>query len=186
MTIIFIIFFILVLLPFLPAIDELVHPKDNKPLSINPNYIKDAHYFDQSFKNILMEGIGETDATPGEKKVKLSKKEIVEIANTKNIKQGETVTKILYIKGDLSSGKKVKFEKKGYIVAGAIGIISAIAVYIKTEEIYTTIDDPKYALIAGITATTLAAITASSIYIFNKSNKYINEKYFMVKKEITY
>ena len=120
MMIIFIIFFVLILLPFLPAIEEIVHPKDNKPLSINPNYIKDARYFDQSFKNILMKGIGDSDAAPGEKEVKLSKKEIVEIANAKNIKSAETITKILYIKGDLTSEKKVKFEKEIYVTGKAI------------------------------------------------------------------
>lgn len=116
---IFILFFILLILPFLPGIKELIKPKDNKPLPINQDYIKDPRYFDKSFKDILMKEIGSNELTPG-KIIKLSKKEIIEITNSKIIMSGQTVEKILYVQGDLTSQKKVKFEKEIYVTGKTV------------------------------------------------------------------
>lgn len=117
--IIFIFFFILILIPFIPGIIELLRPKDSLPLHIPMDYSKDPRCFGKSFRNIIGNAIT-MDADPGIREVTLSKNEKVEvITEFKSISKGEEVNHILYTTGDLVSEDKVRFNKEVYVKGNA-------------------------------------------------------------------
>lgn len=127
---IFLIFLILLLIPFMPAIMELLRPKDASSLFIKMNYSKDPRYFGRSFREIIKNLIP-ADTSFGIREVTLSKNEKVEIAHSKRILAGEKVNHILYITGDLVSEDKVRFNKEVYVkgdaAIGSKNTLSAIA-----------------------------------------------------------
>jgi len=110
-----ILFWLLLLIPFIPAIVEAKIPRENKPLPINMEYTKNPRYFDTSFRNILLNTLKETKLVPSIYNVKLSKEEKVEISESKNIKNDEEINHILFVKGDLTSGESVVFNKEIYV-----------------------------------------------------------------------
>lgn len=114
----FLIFFILILLPFIPAFLELLKPKDASPLFINMDYSKDPRYFGRSFRGVLKKAIT-TDTDVGLREVKLSKNEMIEIAQSKNINKGEIYEHILYISGNLITEEKARFSKEIYVKGDA-------------------------------------------------------------------
>lgn len=116
---IFLVFFILLLIPFIPGIIELLRPKDALPLFINMDYSKDPRYFCRSFKKMLKNVIP-ADASSGIREVTLSKNEKVEIAHSKRILVGEEVNHILFIIGDLVSEDKARFNKEVYVKGDAV------------------------------------------------------------------
>jgi len=111
----FVLFWFLLLIPFIPAIVEIKKPRDNKPITINMEYTKNPRYFDISFRNILLNALKETKLLPSIYNVKLSKEEKVEISESKDIKSYEEINHILFVKGDLTSGEKVVFNKEIYV-----------------------------------------------------------------------
>jgi len=127
----FVIFSLLLLMPFLPGIIELHNPKDNLPLSIKMDYVKNPRYFDRSFKNILHNALKKAGYESGVKQVKLSKKETVEISDEKTLHAGEKANNILYVKKDFISKKGVNLKKEIYVKGNAIigeeNILRAIA-----------------------------------------------------------
>lgn len=127
----FLLFFILVALPFFPGMMELRKPRDSAPLFINMHYIKDPKYLAASFKNLLVKALEKTGLEPGMKEVNLSKKEKVEVAVSKNISDGEKVEHIIYAGEDFKTGKDVTLEKEIYAVKSAVigenNVLRAIA-----------------------------------------------------------
>ncbi|MFN3479041.1 MAG: hypothetical protein ACK415_01535 [Thermodesulfovibrionales bacterium] len=127
---VFLFFLILFLIPFIPAIIELLRPKDASPLFIPMDYSKDPRYFGRSFRNILGNAIT-ADTGAGIREVTLSRNEKVEIVNSKRIGKGENVNHILYIIGDLVSENEARFNKEVYVKGNALigskNVLRAIA-----------------------------------------------------------
>jgi len=105
----------MLMVPFVPAAMELFNPKDDEHLHINMNYTKDPRYFGRSFRKILNNALGTEELAGGTKQVKLSKDEVVEIAESKSISSGQSLDKVQYIIGDLSSDKGVEIKSDVYI-----------------------------------------------------------------------
>lgn len=130
LTLIFIIFWILIFLPFTFAIIEAKKPKENTPLSINMEYVKNPRYFDTSFRKILLSALKDTRMVPSFYNVKLSKEEKVEISENKNIKSNSEINHIIFVKGNLKTGENVVLHKeiysKGKINIGKKNILRAI------------------------------------------------------------
>jgi predicted acyltransferase (DUF342 family) len=126
-----IIFLLLMLLPFIPAIKELLKPKDFHALFIKMDYSKNPRYFDRAFKNLLEQALRKTGDGPGLKRVQLSKAELVEVSDSKTVPDNENVNNILYVKGNFVSGKRVRLNKellvKESAVIGEKNILRAIA-----------------------------------------------------------
>lgn len=127
---IFVVFFILLLIPFIPAVVELIRPRDALPLFIRMDYSKEPRYFGRSFKGILKNSVS-ADTSPGIREVKLSRNEKVEIASSRRIGIGENVDHILYIIGDLVSEDKARLNKEVYVTGdasiGSMNTLRAIA-----------------------------------------------------------
>ncbi|MFA7329079.1 MAG: hypothetical protein WC081_06215 [Candidatus Ratteibacteria bacterium] len=117
----FLIFLLLILLPFVPAIRELVRPKDSLALFIKMDYTKNPRYFDRAFKDILEKSLEKVGYEPGLKKVQLSKNELVDISDSKVVPDNEIVGNILYVRKKFTSGKRVYLNKE--IFAGESAII---------------------------------------------------------------
>lgn len=112
---IFAVFFILLLIPFMPGIIELIKRRDAAPLFIDKNYTKDPRFFGKSFKLLMENAIGHDDLKPGFRTVKLSKDETIEIAPCKKIYAGEESNHVSYITGDFISTGKARFNKEIYV-----------------------------------------------------------------------
>lgn len=127
---VFLFFFIVFFIPFIPAIIELLRPRDALPLVIPMNYSKDPRYFGRSFRNILRDSL--VDIRPGIIEIKLSKNEEIEITYSKKIGIGERIDHILYIIGDLVSEENARFSKEVYVrgdaYIGSDNALRAIAV----------------------------------------------------------
>ncbi len=123
-------FLVLLLLPFLPGIIELIKPRDSEPLFIRMDYSKDPRYFGSTFKDLLKNSLKE-DSGIGIKNIKLSKDEKVEVMSSANIVSGKQISDILYASGNILSGNDVSFEKEiyatGEAVIGKKNIVRAIA-----------------------------------------------------------
>jgi predicted acyltransferase (DUF342 family) len=126
-----IIFLLLMLLPFIPAIKELLKPKDFRALFIKMDYSKNPRYFDRAFKNLLEKALKEAGDEPGLKRVQLSKTELVEVSDSKTVPDHESVNNILYVKKSFVSGEGVRLNKEVFVkesaVIGEKNILRAIA-----------------------------------------------------------
>ncbi len=109
---------ILLLIPFILGILELLRPKDASSHFINMDYSKEPRYFGRSFMAILKNAIP-ADTDVGLRDVKLSRNEMVEIAQTKKTNRGESYEHILYILGDLVTDERVRFNKEIYVRSDA-------------------------------------------------------------------
>ena len=114
----------MILLPFIPAIIELLFPEDKLPLKVNLSYLRNPRYFGLSFRKKLKTALSSyhkvRDGT--EIIVKLSKEETVKFLNG-NLKSplnenaiiyfrdgarvppGSTVTREVFSEGDLEVGR---------------------------------------------------------------------------------
>ncbi len=114
-VLVFVVFFILLLVPFTLGMIELIKGRDAAALFIDKNYTKDPRYFGKSFKLIMENAIGHNDLKPGFRTVKLSKDETIEIASCKKIYEGEESNHVSYITGDFVSTGKARFNKEIYV-----------------------------------------------------------------------
>ena len=114
-VIFFMMFLFLLLLPFLPAIKELVQPLDARPLSINMDYNRDPRYFGNSFKRILKRALRTEKLSEGKKRITLSKSETVEIVSKTKIPAGDNVDHLMYVMGNFISLEKVTLDKEIYV-----------------------------------------------------------------------
>lgn len=128
-SVVFALFVLLFILPFLPGIMELMRKEDADPLYIAMNYIKDPRYFGKSFKQLLNQATNNFTSRPGIHEVQLSKKEKLEIAGSTNIPAAGQLNHLLCIHGNLVSGEKAQFNKEMYVTGNSsIGSGSTIHV----------------------------------------------------------
>jgi predicted acyltransferase (DUF342 family) len=130
MIFVFIAFFILLLLPFMPGIVELRRPRDAGPLFIDMEYTKDPRYFGKSFKGI-MKKLARSDVGLGMSSVSLSRREVIQVAHTQRVNKGKQFNHIFCIVGDIATAEKVCFRKEIYVTGkasiGAKNMVRAIA-----------------------------------------------------------
>lgn len=117
--IIFIFLILLFFLPFIPGFVELVKKEDADPLPISMGYIRNPRYFAKSFKQILERATEGFSLGHGIHNVKLSKEETLEITASLNIDDSREIDHLLYIQGNLVSGRDVKINKEVYITGEA-------------------------------------------------------------------
>ncbi len=108
-------FLCLLLLPFLPAIKELVQPQDARSLSINMEYSRDPRYFGNSFKGILKRALENENLKEGARQITLSKTETIEIISKKKIEAGEDLDYLIYSTGNFISLENVTLNKEIYV-----------------------------------------------------------------------
>ena len=130
--VVFILLIFLFLLPFLPGIAELVRKQDTDPLFISMSYVKDPRYFGKSFRRLIRHASEGLSAGPEIHDVLLSKKEKLQVVELGNIPDGAEINYLLYVKGSLSSGDRVRLIKEVYVTGdtsiGSNNVIRALAV----------------------------------------------------------
>jgi len=118
-SIVFVLFILLFILPFLPGITELVRKEDAEPLYIAMNYIKDPRYFGKSFKELLHRATDGFTAAPGTRDVQLSKKESLEITGSMDVLNAEKIDHLLCVQGNFVSCGNAQFNKEVYVTGNA-------------------------------------------------------------------
>ncbi len=113
------IFIILILLPVMFGIIEIFKPRDATPMFIDMDNTKDPRYFGKSFRHIMENALKNKELRPGIMDVKLSKKETLEITDTKKVYAGEEGRHIYYVMGDFVSAQKARFSKEIYVKGNA-------------------------------------------------------------------
>ncbi|MBN1224119.1 MAG: hypothetical protein JXB23_12805 [Candidatus Aminicenantes bacterium] len=116
MFILFTIFLLMLLIPFLPGIQELIRPKDPFALPINLNYSRDPRFFGKSFRAILQKSLDYSKTlNEGIQSIRLSKEEIIEIRGKMTVPEDTRIDHILYITGNLISREDCVFDKEIYV-----------------------------------------------------------------------
>lgn len=128
--VVFILFILMLLLPFLPGVAELIREEDSHPLYIPMEYMRNPRYFGISFKKIIFRAVGGLQRKAGRYNVVLSRKEKVKVCNSLDVEDGGSFDILLFIKGDLSTGSNVIFEKELYVdgcaATGARNVVQAL------------------------------------------------------------
>lgn len=108
-------FFIMVGLPFIPAIKELIQKKDAEPLFVNMAYYKDPRFFDRSFRQKLLANVSSM-GTDRAFRVKLSRnEELVEVCKAENVNEYNFGNNVLYLEGNADITNTMKFKKEVYV-----------------------------------------------------------------------
>lgn len=125
----FILFALLMFLPFLPGVIEFNKKRDNKPLRIDMEYTRNPRFFDTSFKKILSKALGDKKE-PGIYELTLSKKEKGEILEGNAIIAND-IKHLIFAKDSFSTGEDVFLYKevyaKGQVEIGANNNLRALA-----------------------------------------------------------
>jgi predicted acyltransferase (DUF342 family) len=126
--VVFILLILMFVFPFMPGIIEYYRKTDAEPLFIPFDYSKDPRYFSTSFKRLLansIDGLKTNDIVD----ITLSRKEKIEITADRIISSGNEIDHLLYIKGDLTSGKEVKLNMDVYVTGNAsLGVDNVVQV----------------------------------------------------------
>lgn len=110
----FVIFMLMLLVPFVPGIKELARPRDDSPLPINMNYQRDPRYFGKSFTSILQKSLELSGFVKGTQSIRMSKEEIVEVTEKLVLSAGSHVDHVLYVKGNFRAHEGCTLEKEVY------------------------------------------------------------------------
>ncbi|MCF7815074.1 MAG: hypothetical protein K9N09_11425 [Candidatus Cloacimonetes bacterium] len=109
------VFFIMIILPFIPALKELIQKKDAEPLYVNMSYSKDPRFFDRSFRQKLLSNV-QNVGTDRAFRVSLSKnEEIVEVCKAENVNDYNFGNNLLYLEGNADITKNMRFTKEVYV-----------------------------------------------------------------------
>jgi len=113
---IFLIFFLMLLTPFIPGIIELYRPRDDHPLYADQDYIRDPRFFGKSFRRLLMQPeILRAPVSIQTIQAKLSRFEQLEITEDKQLGANERLAHLLLVRGDLELGDHAILEKEAYV-----------------------------------------------------------------------
>jgi cytoskeletal protein CcmA (bactofilin family) len=117
--ILLLVFLILLLAPFVPAVVEVYHPLDRYPLPVNMTYTKNPRYLGQSAWKLVTEAVEGLPAGEGRHTVQMSKEETVWVSRARTIPQRTNLADILFVKGDLVLEREVTCEKELFVTGGA-------------------------------------------------------------------
>lgn len=133
---VFLLFLLLIAIPFFIAIKELLHPKDNQPLYIDMLHSKDPLYFGRAFKNKIEQAMQPFDNKDkkgpqmGKQKLRISKSEPVEISDSKCLPDEGKVSHLIYVHKSFITGNRTILMKdvfvKGRTVIGSHSAVRAI------------------------------------------------------------
>jgi len=112
---IFPLFLIMAVLPFLPAILELVRKKDDQPLYVNMDYSKDPRYFDHSFRDKLLANVKNVDQDRAFRVTLSKNEEVVEVCNAANVDDYKFGKNVLFLEGNADITTNMKFLKEVYV-----------------------------------------------------------------------
>jgi|GEM_PF-3551991 len=113
-----IVFLILIVLPFIPAVREILHPKDNKPLFINQDYIRDPKFFDNSFMEELKPYLVNPDQAK-DRTIKFKDQIPIEYHKDLTVPDSAKTDHLLIVSNNLKTGNKAVFTQPVYVQGGA-------------------------------------------------------------------
>jgi len=116
------VFLLLIILPFIPAFRELLHPKDNKPLLINQDYVRDPKFFEKSFMEEIKPYLDNTEQSA--KGVILFKNQVpIDYHKDLSIADSTKTGHVLIISNNFKSGNRAAYSQPVYVKGNAeIGV----------------------------------------------------------------
>jgi predicted acyltransferase (DUF342 family) len=113
-----IIFMVLLIIPFLPAIMEMVNPKDNEPLFIDQQYTRDPRHLDKQLMEDLKPFLAATQN--GKKDLGKYRNNItVEHKDDYTVPDSFKVDSLVIVDNNVKSGKNVTFNQPLYVRGNA-------------------------------------------------------------------
>ncbi|MFO7659600.1 MAG: hypothetical protein R6V77_01700 [Candidatus Cloacimonadaceae bacterium] len=113
-----IVFLILIVLPFIPAFRELLNPKDNKPLFINQDYIRDPKFFDKHFMEELKPYLVSAEAAKSGS-VKFRNQVPIDYHKDLSITDSTKTGHFLIVNNNLKTGSRAVFNQPVYVQGDA-------------------------------------------------------------------
>lgn len=115
----FILFCFILILPFVPGLQELKKRADDKPLFINMEYVKNPRYFANSFKALLLKALPAEKNLTETVSITLSKNEKVQMTNDASFSPNALIQSIYYVKNNFFSSDSSVFKKEIYVGGNA-------------------------------------------------------------------
>jgi predicted acyltransferase (DUF342 family) len=109
-----IIFLMLLIIPFVPAVLEMFYPKDNEPLLIRQDYTRDPRYFDKNFVEELQLYLTDPDLHRG-KPVKFNNMIPMKYYDKLSAQDAFHSKFLIIIEKNLLSGKNSKYQQPVYV-----------------------------------------------------------------------
>jgi predicted acyltransferase (DUF342 family) len=129
--IVLLVFALMILLPFVPGLIEVWKPLDRYPLPIDMDYSRDPRYLGKSARKIFKRSLKGKTNLPGIHAITMSKDEVVEISNRRNISDSTVISNVLFVNEQLDSEPNVHFENDIYslgdVVIGENNLLRAMA-----------------------------------------------------------
>ncbi len=113
------IFAMLFLLPFLPGLAELLRPRDDKPLAISWDLVKDPLYFYHAFRRKIYGRLGSAGRWPVRGTLSIFDDETVELHPYFAAWADRTHENLIFSYGKLRAGKNSVFLKEAYAAGDA-------------------------------------------------------------------
>lgn len=126
LAVIILVFLLMLIIPFIPAFREMIHPKDNKPLLIDQEYTRDPRFLDKHLLEELKPVLEKTENTQKTLKYKNSvpidvvnefkasdpykADHVLIVSNDMKTASGSTFKQPVYVKGKASVGENCNFD----------------------------------------------------------------------------
>lgn len=126
LTVIIIVFILMLIVPFIPAFREMIHPKDNKPMLIDQEYTRDPRFLDKHLLEELKPVLDKTENAQKTLKYKNSvpidivnefkasdpykADHVLIVSNDMKTASGSTFKQPVYVKGKASIGENCSFD----------------------------------------------------------------------------
>lgn len=108
-------FVLLVLLPFAPGVSEIYRPRDQYPLPVNTEYVKDPRYLGRSAWTIVRQALNDLRQVDGRHEVPMSKNETVEVSGSRTVAAESKLDSLLYVRGDLTLQERATSERDLFV-----------------------------------------------------------------------
>lgn len=116
---IFLIFSMMLLTPFIPGIIELQNPTDEEALPVDLNYSRDPRYFGNSFRKLVDGAVDAQGPADAMIEINLSRPERVEVCASKKVPDADRVRHVLFARGDLEMGDNAVLQKDSRVLGNA-------------------------------------------------------------------
>ncbi len=113
LAIIIIIFLLMLILPFIPAFREMIHPKDNKPLLIDQEYTRDPRFLDKHLLEELKPVLEKTGEAQKSQKYKNSIP--IDIVNEFKASDPYNADHVLIVSNDMKAASGSTFRQPVYV-----------------------------------------------------------------------
>lgn len=112
-------FALLLVLPFVPGMIEVVHPRDHYPLPVDLAYTKDPRHLGRRLRRILRDGLADHLHEAGMHPVRLSRPDMVRVADGLQLADDEVCEDTVVVRGRFVTGRRATLTSDAYVQGSA-------------------------------------------------------------------